>query len=405
MLSKEPAVRVRGLSKAYMIQSGGHERTTLVEAALRKLRHPLRRSGAETFWALNDVSFDVFKGDVVGLIGRNGAGKSTLLKIISRITEPTSGEIDLYGRVGSLLEVGTGFHPELTGRENIFLNGAILGMTRGEIRRQFDAIIDFAGVEKFLDTPVKRYSSGMYVRLAFAVAAHLQSEILIVDEVLAVGDMEFQKKCLGKMKDVGSEGRTVLFVSHNVSAVRALCTKAIFMVNGSVQTVSDPATVIAAYLKEADRVQRDRYEGSHGLVLTDPGFVDAGGADAGTALEFGGDYRLTMKLHCPQPLKGALSVTIFDEEGVKISSIQSIEEGCDFWDFSRVGRITCDLPALSLAPGNYRLSIALVDQHTAFLTAENAIQFSVEPRALGGSKLAYSRAHGVYRIGRGVRVD
>ncbi len=184
----------------------------------------VQADGEGDLLALKDVSFDVKEGEVVGIIGRNGAGKSTLLKILSRITEPTKGEIDLYGRVGSLLEVGTGFHPELTGRENIFLNGAILGMSKSEIRKQFDAIVDFAGVEQFLDTPVKRYSSGMFVRLAFAVAAHLNPEILIVDEVLAVGDAEFQKKCVAKLKDVAIRGRTVLFVSHNIGAVRHLCT-------------------------------------------------------------------------------------------------------------------------------------------------------------------------------------
>ncbi len=402
MLSKDLAISVRGLSKAYTIQSGT-ERTTLVEAVLRKLRHPWRRAESETFWALKDVAFDVFKGDVVGLIGRNGAGKSTLLKIVSRITEPTSGEINLYGRVGSLLEVGTGFHPELTGRENIFLNGAILGMTKSEIARQFDAIVDFAGVEKFLGTPVKRYSSGMYVRLAFAVAAHLESEILIVDEVLAVGDAEFQKKCLHKMKDVSSQGRTVLFVSHNVSAVRTLCTKAVFMVGGRVQAITDVQTAIGAYLREADPGQQDLFTGQHGLGIAEPRFRHRDGEDAGTTLEFGKDYQLTMVVRCPQPLKGALSVTIVDDEGTKISSIQSVEEGCEFWDFSQVRRITCDLPALSLLPGSYRLSIVLCDQYTAFLTAENAIRFSVEPRCVEGAPWAYNKSHGVYRIARGVR--
>src|SRR5271168_2534792 len=204
------AISVRGLSKAYKINHDDEKHITLAETILSRLKNPLRRPRFETFWALKDVNFEIQKGDIVGIIGRNGAGKSTLLKVLSRITEPTSGEVDIYGRVGSLLEVGTGFHPELTGRENVYLNGAILGMTKGEIRKQFDAIVDFAGVEKFLDTPVKRYSSGMYVRLAFGVAAHLQSEILVVDEVLAVGDAEFQRKCLGKMKDVASGGRTVL---------------------------------------------------------------------------------------------------------------------------------------------------------------------------------------------------
>jgi lipopolysaccharide transport system ATP-binding protein len=217
---------------------------------LARARRPFRRAEHETFWALRDVSFDIKKGEVVGIVGRNGAGKSTLLKVLSRITEPTAGEIDVYGRIGSLLEVGTGFHPELTGRENIFLNGAILGMNRAEIRKQFDAIVDFAGVERFLDTPVKRYSSGMYVRLAFAVAAHLNGEILVVDEVLAVGDAEFQQKCLGKMKDVSSSGRTVIFVSHNLAAVNGLCTSACLMRKGRLAAVGSVQEITASYLKE-----------------------------------------------------------------------------------------------------------------------------------------------------------
>src|SRR5579862_8188748 len=223
MSSSDIAISVRGLSKSYTIAHDDPKHNTLAETLLARLKNPLRRSRGETFWALKDVSFDVKKGEVVGIIGRNGAGKSTLLKILSRITQPTSGEIDLYGRVGSLLEVGTGFHPELTGRENIFLNGAILGMRKAEIRSRFDAIVAFAGVEQFIDTPVKRYSSGMYVRLAFSVAAHLNPEILIVDEVLAVGDADFQRKCIGKMQDVSRSGRTVLLVSHSMPVVLRLC--------------------------------------------------------------------------------------------------------------------------------------------------------------------------------------
>ena len=208
-------------------------------------------SGTEDFWALKDVSFEVKRGEVVGIIGRNGAGKSTLLKVLSRITEPTEGQVKLKGRVASLLEVGTGFHPELTGRENIFLNGAILGMHRAEIKRKFDEIVAFAEVEKFLDTPVKRYSSGMYVRLAFAVAAHLEPEILIVDEVLAVGDAEFQKKCLGKMQDVAKGGRTVLFVSHQLGVVRQLCQRVILLKAGSLVLDDLPPLVIDNYLSQA----------------------------------------------------------------------------------------------------------------------------------------------------------
>jgi lipopolysaccharide transport system ATP-binding protein len=255
MSSKNLAVSARGLSKAYSIGHEQEQHSTFAEMLLHKLRHPraVFQNATETFWALNDVSFDIQRGDVVGIIGRNGAGKSTLLKILSQITEPTGGAIDLYGRVGSLLEVGTGFHPELTGRENIYLNGAILGMRHKEITQHFDAIVDFSGVEQFLDTPVKRYSSGMYVRLAFAVAAHLSSDILIVDEVLAVGDAEFQRKCLGRMHDVAQSGRTVLFVSHHMQSVSVLCNKAMYLEKGSVKYIGDVPTAIDYYIRSFER--------------------------------------------------------------------------------------------------------------------------------------------------------
>lgn len=246
----KPIISVEGLGKSYTIRHEGQTHYKSLREEIFKLPSRLLRRGGqsrEEFWALKDVSFDIMPGDRVGIIGRNGAGKSTLLKLLSRITEPTTGRITLRGRVASLLEVGTGFHPELTGRENIYLNGAILGMSRAEVRRKFDEIVDFAGVEKFLDTPVKRYSSGMYVRLAFAVAAHLEPEILIVDEVLAVGDAEFQKKCLGKMETVGKEGRTVLFVSHNTTAVYNLCMKGIYVEDGIVGFNGDIDKAILYY--------------------------------------------------------------------------------------------------------------------------------------------------------------
>ena len=227
-----PAVRVSGLGKTYRIGLSGDRPTTAVEAALRWARNPVRRGSHELFDALDDLTFEIPWGQATGIIGRNGAGKSTLLKVLTRITAPTRGRIELNGRIGSLLEVGTGFHPELTGRENIFLNGALLGKTRKEIQRHFEEIVDFAGVTQFLDTPVKRYSSGMYVRLAFSVAAHLETEILAIDEVLAVGDAEFQAKSLAKMRDVAKDGRTVLFVSHQVQTVTALCTSAIYLDRG-----------------------------------------------------------------------------------------------------------------------------------------------------------------------------
>lgn len=268
-------IRVENLSKKYQLgRNAGQNRAgyrtlreTLSEGAQRLFRNPKSAfgdSGTEEFWALRDVSFDVKQGEVVGIIGRNGAGKSTLLKILSRITEPTTGRISIQGRVASLLEVGTGFHQELTGRENIFLNGAILGMTGAEIKAKFDEIVAFAEVDKFLDTPVKRYSSGMYVRLAFAVAAHLEPEILVVDEVLAVGDAEFQQKCLGKMQDVSRSGRTVLFVSHNIGAVTQLCSVGIFLESGSIKMVGAAAEAARAYVSSSvqpDAVQSSAFQG------------------------------------------------------------------------------------------------------------------------------------------------
>ncbi|MEQ8971680.1 MAG: polysaccharide ABC transporter ATP-binding protein [Coleofasciculus sp. C1-SOL-03] len=259
----DTVIQVENLGKKYIIGHQQQERYTALRDVIangaksfgQRLLKPWGKQSAnpayEEFWALKDVSFEVKQGDRIGIIGRNGAGKSTLLKILSRITEPTTGRIRIKGRVASLLEVGTGFHPELTGRENIFLNGAILGMSKAEIKRKFDEIVDFAGIEKFLDTPVKRYSSGMYVRLAFAVAAHLEPEILVVDEVLAVGDAQFQKKCLGKMEEVGKEGRTVVFVSHNMVAISTLCTNAILLEQGRKKLAGTPAEVCQNYWESA----------------------------------------------------------------------------------------------------------------------------------------------------------
>lgn len=238
--------RVRGLEDPFLKIGETNDRT--------------QKGHSDVVWALRDINFEVKQGEVLGIVGRNGAGKSTLLKLLSRVTKPTTGSIKVRGRIASLLEVGTGFHPELTGRENIFLNGAILGMTKSEVRSKFDEIVDFSGVERYIDTPVKRYSSGMYVRLAFAVAAHLEPEILIIDEVLAVGDAEFQKKCLGKMKDVSGQGRTVLFVSHNMVAVRTLCTNCLFLENGMVKTVGETEQVINKYMvnRQASHLSPDQ---------------------------------------------------------------------------------------------------------------------------------------------------
>jgi lipopolysaccharide transport system ATP-binding protein len=251
----EPVIKVENLGKEYILNHQNTERyTALRDVIAGKVKSAFRQKkdtgiSTEKFWALKDVSFEITAGDRIGIIGRNGAGKSTLLKILSRITEPSSGRVTINGRVASLLEVGTGFHPELSGRENVFLNGAILGMNRNEIAAKFDEIVAFAEVEKFLDTPVKRYSSGMYVRLAFAVAAHLEPDILIVDEVLAVGDSAFQKKCLGKIEEVSGHGRTVLFVSHNMETVTRLCNKALLLKAGQLQATGDTKDVINTYLR------------------------------------------------------------------------------------------------------------------------------------------------------------
>ncbi len=244
------AIRVNGVSKKFLI---GKERSSSLRDSLNLLLN--KSKSTQDFWALNNINFEIHKGESVGIIGKNGAGKSTLLKVLSRITKPSIGRIEINGRVSSLLEVGTGFHPELTGRENIYLNGTILGMKRNEVKYKFDEIVDFSGVEKFLDTPVKRYSSGMYVRLAFAVAAHLEPEILIIDEVLSVGDAEFQKKCLGKMDDATKSGRTVIFVSHNMSAVEKLCSKCFLLRHGKLEYSGPSSKTIAKYLNFAESNQ------------------------------------------------------------------------------------------------------------------------------------------------------
>jgi lipopolysaccharide transport system ATP-binding protein len=263
-------IKVENLSKSFIISHEGKERYTSLRDVVADTAKRFFSSGSkknpnaaskEEFWAVKDVSFEIKRGDRVGIIGRNGAGKSTLLKILSRITDPTKGRIEINGRIASLLEVGTGFHPELTGRENIFLNGAILGMSRAEIRKKFDEIVAFAEVEQFLDTPVKRYSSGMYVRLAFAVAAHLEPEILIVDEVLAVGDAQFQKKCLGKMQDVSkNEGRTVLFVSHNMGVIAQLCNKGILLNKGTIEKIGQIDVVVTEYINNTNNSSDLGYE-------------------------------------------------------------------------------------------------------------------------------------------------
>lgn len=366
------AIVAEGLGKRYEIgQSGRHAYTTLRDTLTSGIRRGVRaatssqdRPANTEFWALRDVSFNVEQGDVIGIVGRNGAGKSTLLKLLSRITEPTTGRIRIRGRVASLLEVGTGFHPELTGRENIFLNGAILGMSRREISAKFDEIVDFAEVEQFLDTPVKRYSSGMYVRLAFAVAANLDPEVLIVDEVLAVGDSQFQRKCLGKMKDFStSEGRTVLFVSHSMASVRSLCTSALWLDHGRVRMSGSSLDVIRGYLEnsmepvEATRslesLRRLPGQGER-MMITRLTLNDGETVQHGERLKVQIDYDLR-----DPAADVAFGLGFSSPEGVRMMSIDSdlVAERRNM-NVPHSGTITMSLATLKLQPGRYALDVA-----------------------------------------------
>ena len=368
----KPAIRVENLSKQYKIgraQRGAYR--TLREAFTEALASPFRavrgksEPKGEPFRALQDVSFEVQPGEVVGIIGRNGAGKSTLLKILSRITEPTEGRIEVRGRMGSLLEVGTGFHPELTGRDNIYLNGSILGMHRREIARKFDEIVAFSEVERFLDTPVKRYSSGMYVRLAFAVAAHLDPEVMIVDEVLAVGDATFQKKCLGKLGEVGRSGRTVLFVSHNMGAILALCGKAVLLERGRLVFAGKCSDAVARYAR-----QDDAYVGNQVDLTQHPGrqkgragiFRQVRLLDGdGSPLEQlrSGDPLVLEFLVSPVAGHPLLNFRVCFEthQGVTLFNVSTLFSGDGPARIEEPQRVSCRLDTVPLAPGRYRISL------------------------------------------------
>ncbi|HEY9620472.1 MAG TPA: ABC transporter ATP-binding protein [Crinalium sp.] len=402
------AVQVEHLSKKYVLGEQNHRTLRgALTAGMSSLKRRVKggkqqqSSSHEEFWALQDVSFDIKRGDRVGIVGRNGAGKSTLLKILSRITEPTEGRIRIRGRVASLLEVGTGFHPELTGRENIFLNGAVLGMSKAEISRKFDEIVAFAEVDRFLDTPVKRYSSGMYVRLAFAVAAHLEPEILIVDEVLAVGDAQFQSKCLGKMQDVTQSGRTVIFVSHNMAAVRQLCNSAILLQKGQLTFAGTGEQVVSRYLSSATPTDKNvRRISSHGIELIDAVLYDADGAET-SSLVFDRDYRLQITLHGHEPLMhSGVVVRIFDSVGTLVSSICSTEEGIAPFPLRNTIDVNFDLPRIPLFPGQYRASVYVYrpNDSTAYLEVEDALSFEVHPAILRDAMWAYGQHHGIFRL-------
>ena len=392
------AIRVDNLGKEYRLGGASEGYKTLRDSLsglalgpVRALQSLAGRGGEkrrdETFWALKDVSFDVKRGEVVGIIGRNGAGKSTLLKVLSRITEPTKGCVRIRGRVGSLLEVGTGFHPELSGRENIFLNGAILGMSRSVIEKRFDEIVDFAEVEKFIDTPVKRYSSGMYLRLAFAVAAHLEPEILVVDEVLAVGDAAFQKKCLGKMGDVAKQGRTVLFVSHNMTAVESLCGRAVALQRGEVVEVGPARQVVANYLNSgASNLTEQLWERPevapgndsvrlHRVCVRPESGLPGDSITVRTPLllefeywNFKPDARLNLSLH------------VYSTEGVLVFVTASMAE--EAWGGkafpSGLFRTVCRIPSDLLNDKTYSVELLVVENAgTALFRFEEALVFEV----------------------------
>ncbi len=370
-MAADEVIRAEGLGKKYVIghQAERERYVALRDVIARNTRNLLRTAAdvvrgrpsivgdeLEEFWALRDINFEIERGEVVGVIGRNGAGKSTLLKILSRITEPTEGRVEIRGRVASLLEVGTGFHPELTGRENIYLNGAVLGMTHAEIRRKFDEIVAFAEVERFLDTPVKRYSSGMYVRLAFAVAAHLEPEILIIDEVLAVGDAEFQKKCLGKMGEVAGEGRTVLFVSHNMAAVQALCRRGVMLSNGRLVRQGEMREVISAYIDEPARTARvaGPIKIQAGLVL-DRIVIDAPKIESGNAA------RIDLLFSAAE--RGSLfecAILLCTRRGDRVAVIDTRDSEQLPFSFHPGGfRITVDISRVPLVEGDYTLGLVV----------------------------------------------
>jgi lipopolysaccharide transport system ATP-binding protein len=362
----EIAIQVEQLGKKYILGSQRGGSGLLRDKIAQWLKHPFRSSFQEKspdeYWALQDVSFSVTRGEVVGIVGRNGAGKSTLLKILSRITEPTTGRITVHGRVASLLEVGTGFHGELSGRENIFLNGAILGMTRAEIRRKFDEIVAFAEVERFLDTPVKRYSSGMYVRLAFAVAAHLEPEILIVDEVLAVGDAAFQKKCIGKMREVSAQqGRTVLFVSHNLGAVRELCDSAILLAEGRLQARGSVPRILELYSSGAESTRATVPPPSADLLdrayFTDARLRDTAGKEIVT-IPLGQSWQVQLNFRVARALDSLVSaVGITTVDGVPVQTAWAPPERFAPGEYSA----TFVQDKVRLAVGTYHLVAGLSD--------------------------------------------
>jgi lipopolysaccharide transport system ATP-binding protein len=404
-----PIVKVENLSKQYELGARVAAYATLRESLTNAVRAPfngLRRHGSsnETIWALKDVSFEVRPGEVLGVIGRNGAGKSTLLKILSRITEPSSGKVKLYGRVGSLLEVGTGFHSELSGRENIFLNGSLLGMTRSEIRAKFDEIVAFAEVDKFIDTPVKRYSSGMYVRLAFAVAAHLDPEILILDEVLSVGDASFQKKCLGKMNEVSKDGRTVIFVSHNMATIVRICSRCILIEGGRIEADGAVDSVIRRYMETSaqhDGACSFEINPAKAAQFTKLGLLTREG-DATASFDYRFEITVSADYVVRQPIpQGLLGIRVSSADGLPIFTSHHVDKIDPNTAAAALSpgtfRTQITIPSNFLLPGSYVLTAAIVDGNMRLIDMqEDVISFDVG--ATGNIQARKSSANGVVNL-------
>ena len=399
-----PIIRVEGLGKQYRIGHHSAPYHTLRDSLAGALRAPwarLRRKEPTTIWALEDVSFEVAPGEVVGIIGRNGAGKSTLLKLLTRVTEPTRGRAELYGRVGSLLEVGTGFHPELTGRENIYLNGAILGMGRAELDRKFDEIVAFSEVEEFLDTPVKHYSSGMYVRLAFSVAVHLDSEILLVDEVLAVGDAQFQRKCLAKISEIGAHGRTVLFVSHAMASVTRLCKRVILLERGHVAADGDAETVARAYFSRESAAptevvwpSRDDAPGD-GVARLHAVRVRSEGGEAADVFDIRRPVKVEVEYwNLQRGQRPTAVIHLINSDGTCLFASNDFNDRA-WWNAPRTPglvRSTCTIPGNFLAEGRFTVLAAVV---TYVPFAPDSIVHALEPEAVSFKVVDHSRGDGV----------
>lgn len=373
--SSEPAVRLQGVGKTYVIKHSDLMHATLAETLLGRMRQPLKRSGRETFHALRDVSFDVQAGDVLGIVGRNGAGKSTLLKILSRVTEPSCGRVEIRGRVGSLLEIGTGFHPELTGRENIFLNGSLLNMTTREIAAKFDAIVDFAGVERFLDTQVKRYSSGMYVRLAFAIAAHLDSDILLIDEVLAVGDAQFQEKSLGRMREASADGRTVIFVSHQLQTVLSLCQKAVMLDRGQLVASGSVHDVVRHYLEGLERpeVREAATRPGTGELRVESLTLDR------PMYRPDEEKLVTLEISQHKPMAGNFCICVSISDAIGNNLVMCDSRFFAQWFEPADHKIRLSIRGPWLKPGRYRVNVALVRFGPLIDSWEGAGIFDIVP--------------------------